>query len=183
MALKATIFKVELQIADLDRAYFASHSLTVARHPSETDERMMMRLLGFILHASDQLQFGRGLSAEGEADLSEQDATGEILRWIDVGLPEEKWVRKACQRAREVSLLTYGGRGAEIWQQQTLPLVSQFGNLQVIHIPPAQSQSLAKMARRTMRLDCTIQEGTLWLGDETQQVTLNPELVKAMATA
>lgn len=179
MALKATIFKADLQIADLDRAYFGNHSLTIARHPSETDERMMVRLLGFALFASDQLQFGRGLSSEGEADLWAPDAGGDIEQWISVGLPDEKWVRKACQRARQVALLTYGGRGAEIWQQQTLPTLANFRNLQVMNIPPAQSQLLANMARRTMRLECTIQEGTVWLGDAEHQVTLNPEMLKA----
>ena len=102
MALKSTIHKAELQLADLDRAHFGDYALTIARHPSETDERMMVRLLAFALNASATLAFGRGLSAEDEADLQDLDATGSIERWIDVGLPDEKAIRRACNRSRHV---------------------------------------------------------------------------------
>ena len=114
MALKSTVFKAEVQVADLDRQHFGDYTLTLARHPSETDERMMIRLLAFILNASETLVFGRGLSTEDEADLWDLDATGSIERWIDVGLPDEKAIRRACNRSRHVVVLSYGGRGAEI---------------------------------------------------------------------
>src|SRR5262244_3039128 len=110
MALKSTIFKAQLQVSDLDRNHFATHSLTLARHPSETDERMMVRLLAFALNADERLEFGRGLSAEDEADL-----TGAIDAWIDVGLPDERRLRKAAGRAKQVKVYTYGGRAAELW--------------------------------------------------------------------
>ena len=110
MALKSTIHKAELQLADLDRAHFGDYALTIARHPSETDERMMVRLLAFALNASATLAFGRGLSAEDEADLQDLDATGSIERWIDVGLPDEKAIRRACNRSRHVwCSVTAGG--------------------------------------------------------------------------
>ena len=115
MALKSTIYKVELQLADLDRGHFGDYSLTLARHPSETDERMMMRLMAFALNASETLIFGRGLSTEDEADLWDLDATGSIERWIDVGLPDEKAIRRACNRSRHVVVLSYGDRAADIW--------------------------------------------------------------------
>src|ERR1700686_5331137 len=99
MALKSTIFKAELQVSDLDRDHFATHALRIARHPSETDERMMVRVLAFALHADDALEFGRGLSAENEPDLWQRDLTGAIERWIEVGLPDEREVRKASGRA------------------------------------------------------------------------------------
>src|SRR5512147_3279852 len=102
MALKSTIFKAELQISDMDRNYYGSHSLTIARHPSETDERMMVRLLAFALHANEGLAFGRGLSTDDEPDLWQRDLTGAIRLWIDVGLPDEKLLRRACGRADEV---------------------------------------------------------------------------------
>ena len=114
MAQKSTIFKAELSVADVGRSYYRSHELTIARHPSETDERMMIRVLAFALHADESLSFGRGLSAEDEPDLWLRDLTGAILRWIDVGLPDERDVRKACGRAREVHVLAYGGRAAEL---------------------------------------------------------------------
>src|SRR4051794_1616348 len=102
MALKSTVFKVELAVADIDRGYYEDHLLTLARHPSETDERMMVRLLAFALHAHPLLAFGRGLSSADEPDLWQRDLTGTIERWIDVGLPDERDVRKACGRAPDV---------------------------------------------------------------------------------
>ena len=115
MALKATIFKADLSIADIDRADYADHSLTIARHPSETDDRMMVRLLAFALHAAEGLEFGRGISTEDVPDLWHRDLTGAIEKWIEVGLPDEREVRKACGRAREVEVLAYGGRAVDLW--------------------------------------------------------------------
>jgi uncharacterized protein YaeQ len=118
MALKSTICKAELAVADIERGYYGNHAVTLARHPSETDERMMVRLLAFALHADDALAFGRGLSADGEPDLWQRDLTGTIEQWIDVGLPDEREVRKACGRAREVHVLAYGGRAVDLWWQR-----------------------------------------------------------------
>lgn len=177
MALKSTIFKAELQLADLDRSHFGDYSLTLARHPSETDERMMVRLLAFALHASDSLAFGRGLSTEDEADLLDTDLTGAIERWIDVGLPDEKDIRRACNRSRHVVVLSYGGRGAEIWWQQTAGKVAGQKNLRVLSLTTDEGQALAGLAQRTMRLQCTIQEGLIWLGDDERQVELKPQVL------
>ena len=115
MALKATIFKAGLQIADMGRNYYHDHALTLARHPSETSERMMVRLLAFALNASETLTFGKGLSTDDEPDLWQKDLTGAIDLWIDVGLPDEKSIRKACGRAAQVRIYSYGGRNAELW--------------------------------------------------------------------
>ena len=177
MALKSTIFKAELQLADLDRSHFGDYSLTIARHPSETDERMMVRLLAFALHASDSLAFGRGLSTEDEADLLDTDLTGAIERWIDVGLPDEKDIRRACNRSRHVVVLSYGGRGAEIWWQQTAGKVAGQKNLRVLSLTADEGLALASLVQRTMRLQCTIQEGLIWLGDDERQVELKPAVL------
>ena len=115
MALKATIFRVELQVSDLDRHYYAAHELTVARHPSETDERMMVRLLAFALHADPALAFTRGLSSDDEPDLWRHADDGTLAQWLEVGLPEPKRLRRACGRAREVTVFAYGGHAAELW--------------------------------------------------------------------
>lgn len=176
MALKSTIFKVEIQVADLDRSHFGDYALTIARHPSETDERMMVRLLAFALNASETLTFGRGLSAaEDEADLCELDPTGSIERWIDVGLPDEKLIRRACNRSRHVMVLSYGTRTAEIWWQQTAGKVAGQKNLRVLALNPDESQALAGLAQRNMRLQCTIQDGVIWLGSDSQHVELAPK--------
>ncbi|MBS1132645.1 MAG: YaeQ [Proteobacteria bacterium] len=180
MALKSTIFKAELQLADLDRSHFGDYSLTIARHPSETDERMMVRLLAFALNASETLTFGRGLSAtDDEGDLQDLDATGSVERWIDVGLPDEKLIRRACNRARHVMVLSYGGRTAELWWQQTQGKVSGQKNLRVLALSVEDSKALAGLAERGMRLQCTIQDGTIWLGGEQGHVELTPKVLFA----
>ena len=112
VALRSTIYRADLSVSDLDRQVYARHALTLARHPSETEERLMVRLLAFALHADEALEFGRGLSAEGEPDLIRRDPTGAVDLWIEVGLPDERDVRKACGRAREVAVLAYGARAS-----------------------------------------------------------------------
>lgn len=178
MALKSTIFKAELQLADLDRSHFGDYTLTIARHPSETDERMMVRLLAFALNASETLTFGRGLSAtEDEGDLQDLDATGSVERWIDVGLPDEKLIRRACNRSRHVMVLSYGGRTAEIWWQQTAGKVAGQKNLHVLSLSVEESKALAGLAERGMRLQCTIQDGLVWLGSQAGHVELAPKIL------
>lgn len=165
MALKATIFKAELSVADIDRGYYADHSLTIARHPSETDERMMVRVLAFALFAHERLEFGSGLSSEDEPDLVQRDLTGAIERWIDVGLPQERDVRKACGRAREVDVLAYGGRAVELWWEGVRAKLGDQARLAVREVPAEISQALAAMAARSMRLQVTIHDGHISITD------------------
>ena len=181
MALKATIFKAELQIADMDRNYYRDHALTIARHPSETDERMMVRLLAYALHAGDNLAFGKGLSTDDEPDLWAKDLTGAIELWIDVGQPDEKRIRRACGRAREVCVYSYGGQGAAIWWDQIGSKLERNANLRVISLPAASTRALAKLARRNMQLHCTIQEQQIWLGDADERVQVEPTTIRAAA--
>ena len=178
MALKATIYKAELQIADMDRNYYHDHNLTIARHPSETDERMLVRVLAFARHAGEMMQFGKGLSTDDEPDLWQKDLTGAIQVWIDVGLPDEKRIRRACGRADQVYVYSYGGRGAELWWQQSVDKLERTKNLTVLNIPLAMSQALASLAQRNMQLQCTIQEGTIWLADSQHRIEVNLETVK-----
>lgn len=182
MALGATVFKADLQIADMDRAHYQTHALVLARHPSETDERMMVRLLAFALNASDTLAFGRGLSSEDEPALGDRDLTGRIRRWIDVGLPTEKALRKACGRADEVMLYAYGGRSVAVWWKQNGPLLDRCCNLHVIELPAASTAAMAHLARRTMQLQCTVQDGLIWLSDGETAIEIRPGTLKA-ATA
>ena len=178
MAIKSTIFKAELQIADMDRNYYHDHALTIARHPSETDERMMVRVLAFALHAGDALSFGKGLSADDEPDLWQKDLTGVIQVWIDVGLPDEKLIRKACGRARQVVVYTYGGRGAEMWWNQNSNKLERLNNLTVINLPESTSQSLAKMVQRSMQLQLTIQDGEIWIADNNVRIQVEVAMLK-----
>ncbi len=172
MALKATIFKAELQVADLDRHYYADHCLTLARHPSETDERMMVRLLAFARHADEALQFTKGLCADDEPELWQKDLTGAIELWIDVGLPDEKRLRRACGRARRVVVYAYGGRAVDIWWEQNAAALGRLDNLAVYTLPAAATAALAELAQRSMMLQCTLQEGQVWIGDAERTATV-----------
>lgn len=178
MALTATIFKADLTVSDMDRGYYATHALVLARHPSETDERMMVRLLAFALNADEALEFGKGLSNEDEPALWRKDLTGLIKQWIEVGLPDEKSVRKACGRATQVLLYTYG-RGAAKWWQDNSAAMTRPDNLTVVDLPAASTQALAQLAERTMQLQCTIQDGTVWITDGDATVEIAPVVLSA----
>jgi uncharacterized protein YaeQ len=178
MALKSTIFKVTLSVADVGRGYYRDHDLTLARHPSETDERMMVRVLAFALHADDTLAFGRGLSTDDEPDLVRRDLTGTIERWIDVGLPDERDIRKACGRARDVDVVAYGGRAVELWWQDAMPRLERQPGLAVTEVPGDASRALAQMVRRFMRLQVTIQDDHVLVADDSTSVTVELRMRK-----
>ena len=175
MALKSTIHKVDLQIADMDRNYYQQHALTIAKHPSETDERMMVRLVAFALYASETLTFGKGLSDDEEPDLWQKDLTGAISLWIDVGLPDEREIRKACGRAKEVVVAIYGGRTADMWWGQNSKQLQKQKNLRIINLP--ETQELAKMAERSFQISCNIQDAQLFLSTEHSAIEITPILL------
>lgn len=176
MALKSTIYKFDLNIADLDRQYYAQHNLTVARHPSETDERVMVRLIAFTLYADEALQFGKGLSDDEEPDLWQKDLTGAIQLWIDVGLPTEKEIRKACGRAEQVAIVLYGGRVADMWWEQNSKALLKLNNLSVINLP--ETQALADIVSRNMALSCTIQDKHILVSYEGGSLEIMPVFLK-----
>lgn len=173
MALKATIYKATVNVADLDRNQFLDATLTLARHPSETQERMMLRLLAWIKYANERLQFTRGLSAEDEPDAWLLNDHLGIDLWIEMGLPDERRIKKACNQAAEVALFTYNGRAAEIWWQQNKSKCSQFSNLSVWYLDDEQLNQLSAFAGRTMSLQATIQEGAIWLSDEQNNLEIH----------
>lgn len=179
MALGATIFKLQLNIADTDRGYYADHSLTIARHPSETDERMVARILAFIAHADERLEFTRGLSADDEPDLWRKSFAEEIELWINVGQPDEKRIRKACSRARRVAVYLYGGRGAGLWWQQNEDKLRRFDNLEVFDLPKPAVDALAARIERTMQWQCTVQDRQIWITAGADTIEVAPELLRA----
>ena len=182
MALKSTVFKAHLQIADIDNGYYADHALTLARHPSETDERMMVRLaalawqahqLSSVCQGDGTLAFGAGLSDPDEPDVWLRDFTGRARLWVEVGQPEEKPIIKACGKADAVVVYCFH-HAAEVWWRGIENKLSRAQNLQVWRIPSAASQALIPLAQRSMQLQATIQEGTLTLGDASTTVDLEP---------
>jgi len=180
MAIKSTVFKALLQVTDMDRHYYHDHALTIARHPSEQDGRMMMRLLAFALHASDALQFSKGLSTDDEPDLWQKSLSDEIELWIDLGQPDEKRIRKACGRAQQVVIYTYQQRSASAWWQQQAASLARFNNLAVVSIDDAAVLALGSMVQRSMQLQCTIQDGALWFGDGEAAIEIQPTTLKPL---
>lgn len=182
MALKSTVFKANLQIADIDHGYYADHALTLARHPSETDERMMIRLVALALQAhrlqtelggDGTLAFGAGLSNPDEPDVWLRDYTGQTRLWVEVGQPEDKPLAKACNRADAVVVYAFA-HAAEVWWRGIENKLTRLDKLQVWRVPTEASQALAALAERSMQLQATIQEGVLMLGNGRQQVDVEP---------
>jgi uncharacterized protein YaeQ len=177
MAQRSVVHKAEIQIADLDRGHYADYALTLARHPSETEERMMIRLLAFAMHARPRLEFGRGLSTDDEPDLWCRDLTGAIELWIDVGLPDARLVRKASGRADEVVVLAYGAARADAWWSAQRAALARLGNLTVYNLPPGAGQELATLAGRSMRLAATIEDGQIRFSTDAASVCVEPAVL------
>ena len=183
MAIKATIHKAQLQIADMDRGVYADHSVIIARHPSETDERMMIRLLAFALHvpADDKqgkLEFAKDLWDVNEPALWHKDYTDAVLHWIDVGQPDDKRLMRAAGRAERVTVIGFSS-STPVWWKGIENKLTRASNLVVWQIEAAQSQALAKLAERGMQLQITIQDGTVWMSTATDSVEITPRRLTA----
>lgn len=173
MALKATIYKAAVNVADLDRNQFLDSQLTLARHPSETQERMMLRLLAWIKYADERLQFTRGLCADDEPEIWLKNDHLGIDLWIELGLPEERRLKKACSQSAKVALFTYNSRAAQVWWQQHQSKLSQFKNLSVWYLDDEQLAKLSDFGTRTMNLQATIQDGAIWLSDNENNLEIH----------
>lgn len=179
MALKSTIYKANLQIADMDRQVYGDHALTLALHPSETEERLLVRLLAFALKvpADDlhgTLQFARGLSDADEPDLWQKDLTEQLVQWIEVGQPDERRLAKACAKAERVTIYCYSA-AAGIWWSGIETRVTRLRNLEVWRLPAEQSQALAALAQRSMQWQVSVQDGHVWVNGDQHSVELNPQ--------
>ena len=172
MAAGSTIYKAQLSIADMDRNYYETHEITIAQHPSETDERLMIRLVAFALSASDRLVITKGIGGDDEPELWEKDYSGDITLWIDLGQMDEKRLRKACGRAENVIVYTYNLKSATAWWRQYGATFSRFKNLRVIHL---QLEDIEKLCERSMRLQCNISDGELSLHSDRGDVTITQE--------
>ncbi|WP_341920598.1 YaeQ family protein [Polaromonas sp. YR568] len=178
MALKATIYKAQLAIADMDRGVYADHNVTIARHPSEADERMMIRLLAYALNVTaddnkGKLEFAKDLWDVDEAALWHKDYTDQILHWIDVGQPDDKRLMRAAGRAERVTVYSFAS-STPVWWKAIESKLTRASNLVVWQIEAAQSQALAKLANRTIQLQVTIQDGTVWMSTGSESVEITP---------
>ena len=174
MAQKATIYKVELSVSDMDRHYYETHKLTVAKHPSETDERLMVRILAFSLNAHEQLEMTKGLSTDDEPDIWQKSLSGELELWVALGLPGEKVVRQSCGKASKVIVYSYGGRTAEMWWEKLKNNTTRFGNLQVMNFSQEETRDLGELANRSMKVQVNIQDGEVMVGVDDRIVYVTP---------
>jgi uncharacterized protein YaeQ len=174
MAQKATIYKVELSVSDMDRHYYEIHKLTVAKHPSETDERLMVRLVAFALNAHGQLELTKGLSTDDEPDIWQKSLSGELELWVTLGLPSEKVVRQSCGKSSKVIVYCYGGRAADLWWEKIKNSTSRFDNLKVINFSELDTNDLGKLANRSMKLQVNIQDGEVMIGVGDSIVYVTP---------
>jgi uncharacterized protein YaeQ len=176
MAANATICKASLNIADMDRHYYAEHDLTLAKHPSENDLRLMVRLAAFVLNADERLAFSKGISQDDEPDLWQKALDGAITLWIDLGQPDEKRIRKACGRSEKVVIYTYQEGSALAWWKQAEKTLLRFKNLSVIYLNI--EGDIEALSQRAMRLQCNISDGELTIMDEEQSVVIKEEVWK-----
>jgi len=181
MAQKATIYKVELSVADMDRHYYETHKLTVAKHPSETDERLMVRIVAFALNAHEHLEMTKGLSTDDEPDIWQKSLNGELDVWVALGLPSEKVMRQSCSKAAKVIVYPFGGRTAEIWWDKIKNSTTRFDNLQVISFPEPDTSALAQLASRAMKLQINIQDGDVMVSADDSIVYVAPVEWKSAA--
>ena len=176
MALTATIYKADIQISDMDRHYYAKHNLTVAQHPSETDRRMMLRLLAFTLHADEQLQFTKGLSTDDEPDLWKKSLSDEIELWIELGTPDEKRIKKACGQAQQVIVYAYNQRSASVWFEKNQNALQRYKNLNIHFIEDETAEAIEKICQRNMQLQVTIQDSEVYFGDNDNNIAITKEV-------
>ena len=107
MALQATIYNFDIELADSDRGVYESLALRIARHPSESEDHLIARLLAYLLEFVDGIAFSRGISDPDEPAIAVRDLTGAIDTWIEVGTPDATRLHKASKAARRVAVYTH----------------------------------------------------------------------------
>jgi uncharacterized protein YaeQ len=177
MALKPTIYKAQLELADSDRNCFESLTLTLALHPSETLQRMTARLLAYCLNTARGLEFTKGISTADEPDIWQHSDSGEIEHWIELGQPEEPRLRKACGRSKAVSVYAFG-KSADTWWKLNGDAISALPRLQVWQFDWREIEAAAALMSRTMQLNLSIVGGTLYLDNGAGAVSLEPQLLR-----
>ncbi|MCK5831536.1 MAG: YaeQ family protein [Methylococcales bacterium] len=172
MAINSTIFKASINITDMDRQYYQTHELTIAQHPSETDHRLMVRLIAFMANAHEYLSFTKGLSSDDEPELWQKTLTDDIDLWIDLGQPDDKRIRKACGRAKQVIIYAYHKKKATVWWEQQQAKCQRFNNLNVYYV---NAEGVEALVNRSMQLQCMIQDGEIYLSDDNANYTVTLE--------
>ena len=172
MAEKATIYKANLTLSDMDRNVYGDFNLTIALHPSETVERMMVCILAFCYRAAETLSFTKGLSSVDEPDLWLKHDNGTILEWIEVGQPAPDRVKKAANQSQAVHLFTYG-RGWDVWWKTNGETINAMPKVTSYFFTAEELKSLCELADKSMKLTVTITEKMAYVSNETTNVVVS----------
>jgi uncharacterized protein YaeQ len=176
MAIGASIYKVDVNVANLNTHYYEDHSLTIAKHPSENVTRLMIRLVSFLANAHGALEFTKGLSTSEEPDIWQRDYSGEIIQWIELGQPELKRVRQSCGKSQKVRIYTYHENKSNEWFLKNKESFNTLNKLEITHLKVRSEESLEDLVERNMKLNCMIEENTLYLSNDNKRVEI--ELMK-----
>ncbi|MDX1490118.1 MAG: YaeQ family protein [Pseudohongiellaceae bacterium] len=172
MATNATIVKLALSVSDMNRHYYNSHNLTIALHPSETPERLMVRVLAFALHASNSLSFTKGISTDDEPDLWDKDLSDVIKLWVELGQPDEKRIKKASGRAEDVVIYTFQARNSEPWWKKNQKALERFDKLSVVRVDTISETKIAQLFERNMDIQCSIDSDSVYMRSQNHEVEL-----------
>ena len=175
MAAKATIYKALLNIANMDIHYYNEFNLTLAKHPSENDLRLMIRLIAFTLNANEDLVFCKGISQDDEPDLWQKSLGGDIELWIDLGQPDEKRIKKACGRSEKVIIYTYQEGMASSWFKSIEKNLKRFNNLEVVFIDI--DGDIEQIIERSMSLQANISDKELTLINDEESVLVTEKVL------
>lgn len=176
MALPSTIYRASIQLSDLDRGRYESLQFTLARHPSETAERLLLRLLAYALCHEPELVFTKGVGAGDEPDLWAKEPDGRISLWVEVGLPDPERLIKASRHAGRV-ILFCGGLNRVRWEAQHLAKLSNVANLSILAVGMDFLTSLGKNLQRSIQWELTLTEGRIYLSVDGQTLETDLELV------
>jgi uncharacterized protein YaeQ len=177
MAIKSSVYKLNLDISDCNKNYFNTHQLILSKHPSETEQRLMVRVLAFALNASESLSFSKGLCADDEPEIWDKNLSDEILNWISLGQVDIKLVKKSLGRSKEVVIFTYAGNKSKTWWQQNQTQLEKFNKLKVVNIKVDDVKAMEQLVSRNMDLQCTIQDELVYLSNAEHSLTIEPELL------
>lgn len=178
MALKATIFKAKVSLSNLNIHHYDDLTLTIARHPSENNLRMMVRILAYLMSAQEELSFTKGISSDSEPDIWKINHDGSIDHWIELGNLDERRIRQSCAKAKKVTIYTYQGNQSLSWFKTLENGLSRFENLDIINFTFPNDQSIEDFAERGMNISCTIEDSEIWLSADEDRICIHFQLLK-----
>jgi uncharacterized protein YaeQ len=178
MALKATIFKAKISLSNLNIHFYDELTLTIARHPSENNLRMMSRILAYLLTAQEGPVFTKGISSDTEPDIWIVNHDGSVDHWIELGHLDERRIRQSSSKAKKVSIFSYQGNQSLSWFSSIENGLSRFNNLNIIHFSFPENQNIEDFAERGMNFSCNIEDDEMWLSTEQDRICVQFQYLK-----